>query len=84
MKDNQSRTVIIFGNVGLAANQESAGYAVRNAKVEKAMRIGRRPIRSDYAPIMGSQMKFDIPTQIVTIRLSAAVSLRTVFPKVGV
>jgi hypothetical protein len=50
----------------------------------KAIRIWRRPIRSDMSPITGSQKKFETPTRKVTIRLSAAVSFRTLLPKVGV
>jgi hypothetical protein len=50
----------------------------------KATRIGRRPIRSDHAPMTGSQKKLDSPTQKVTSRLSRVVSLSTLLPKVGV
>ena len=45
---------------------------------------GRRPTRSDNAPITGSQMKLDRPTQNVTSRLAVSLSLSTLLPKVGV
>ncbi|SAL88981.1 hypothetical protein AWB74_08837 [Caballeronia arvi] len=40
-------------------------------------------MRSDSAPPIGSQMKFDTPTHSVTSRLSAVLRCSTVLPKVG-
>ena len=50
----------------------------------QAMSSGRRPTRSDSAPITGSQKRFDAPTQSVTIRLSPLPRWSTALPKVGV
>ena len=50
----------------------------------KKIRMGRRPIRSDRAPMTGSQKKLEMPTQKVTARLSTAESFSTRMPKVGV
>ncbi len=49
-----------------------------------ATRMGRRPIRSDSAPEIGSQKKFEAPTAMVTSRLSDSASFRTFLPKEGV
>ncbi len=51
---------------------------------ENAISRGLRPIRSDSAPITGSQNRFETATQKVTSRLSVSVSFRTLLPKVGV
>ena len=48
------------------------------------MRIGLRPIRSDIAPEIGSQMKFEIAIAIVANRAWDSVRLSTRRPKVGV
>ena len=48
------------------------------------MRIGLRPTRSESAPEIGSQMKFETAIAIVTRRASDSVSLSTLLPKVGV
>jgi hypothetical protein len=45
---------------------------------------GLRPMRSEIAPPMGSQMKFVTATHNVTSRLSYSDSLSTLRPKVGV
>ncbi|MNJ05359.1 hypothetical protein D3C73_1666280 [compost metagenome] len=44
---------------------------------------GRRPIRSDNAPPMGSQKKFETPTSNVTSSASDVLKCSTVLPKVG-
>ena len=53
-------------------------------RIVKPSRIGRRPIRSDSAPIIGSQNRFEIATQNVTTSESVIESFSTLLPKVGV
>jgi len=45
---------------------------------------GRRPTRSDSAPMAGSSRKFDTPTQNVTIMLLRALNFSATAPNVGV
>src|SRR5437667_154600 len=58
--------------------------AMSVARVLHANSKGRRPIRSESAPITGSQNRLDAPTHSVTIRLSMLAKRRTEFPNVGV
>ncbi|MNL47100.1 hypothetical protein D3C87_1698670 [compost metagenome] len=55
------------------------------AMASKAMAIntGRRPIRSESAPPIGSQIKFETPTSKVTSSASDVLRCSTVLPKVG-
>ena len=41
---------------------------------------GRRPTRSETAPMTGSQKKLEMPTHNVTSRLSVSLSFRTFLP----
>src|SRR5260363_57619 len=54
------------------------------ARTVNASRSGRRPTRSDRAPITGSQNRFEAPTHRVTISESREESCKTCLPKVGV
>ena len=47
-------------------------------------KIGFRPMRSDSAPMTGSQNRFESAIANVTIRESVIESLSTLLPKVGV
>ncbi len=46
--------------------------------------MGLRPMRSDIAPEIGNQTKFETAIAIVASRASVSVSLSTLLPKVGV
>ena len=66
---------------GIAAH---ALFAIAAVSPAHTAMMGQRPMRSGSAPMTGSQMKFDRPTQSVTSRLSRVLSLSTLLPNVGV
>ena len=71
-------------NEGALASHHMAGYAVASASIVHTSNIGRRPTRSDNAPIVGSSTKLSPPTQAVTIRVSTGARWSTRAPNVGV
>ncbi|MNT56387.1 hypothetical protein D3C72_1936800 [compost metagenome] len=74
----------MWSKLGWATSHDRAGYAVSTVSAEHTAMMGQRPMRSDSAPMTGSQMKFDRPMHKVTSRLSSVLSLSTFLPKVGV
>ena len=84
MQENQSSTRSKRIVVGLPTSQAIAGYAVSNVATVKKMSRGRRPILSEMAPPIGSQMKFERPTKNVTSRLWRLLKAGPSRPNVGV
>src|SRR6516165_7471864 len=84
MKDNHNSTASKRANEGADTSHAKAGYADTIISNVNKISSGLRPIRSDAAPITGSQNRLDMPTHIVTIRLSMLLSLSTSRPNVGV
>src|SRR3546814_8390637 len=64
--DNHNSTISKWLKLGFATSQDSAGYAVRIARIVAPSSKGLRPILSENAPITGSQKKFDRPMHTVT------------------
>ena len=84
MNESQSSTASSFQKVGVSTSHTMAGYAVAIISSVQPTSSGRRPMRSEKAPITGSHIRLDAPTQSVTIRLSPVVRCSTALPNVGV
>ena len=65
---------------GAAVSQCMTGQVVSSASTVIPINTGRRPIRSEIAPPIGSQIKLEIPTSMVTTRLSRALRWSTALP----
>src|SRR5215475_3069792 len=66
-QENQSSTPRSRPKDGALTNQKRAGYAVSSVASVAPKSNGRLPIRSDNAPMTGSQTRFDTPTQRITV-----------------
>src|SRR3546814_18732345 len=82
--DNHNSTISKWLKLGFATSQDSAGYAVRIARIVAPSSKGLRPILSEKAPITGRQKKSDRPMTTVTRNASRSDRLRSAYPTVGV
>src|ERR1700737_2715886 len=82
--ESQSSTLSNLKNDGALTSQDNAGYADTSANTVQSTSSGRLPTRSERAPIIGSQNRFEAPTHNVTIKLSRLARWRALVPSVGV
>ena len=65
---------------GAAVSQCITGQVVSSASRVMPISTGRRPILSEIAPPIGNQIKLEMPTSMVTSRLSRALRCSTALP----
>ena len=70
MNDSHSSTASSFPNDGARDEPEHRRIGGGEHQDREVTSSGRRPTRSESAPMTGSQNRFEAPTHSVTIRLS--------------